>query len=274
MRELDGALLTPDNCMKKKMGGRTPGRNNTDADIVRCNSPKRKQGKPVPQDIQKKKKTNVTRIGEKAKQSSEQYSENDSDEALSDLLEGFKVPEFKDLKGFENFSIIIDGMPIDDELSTEVRNKYFRLCYSQQAYLHENLLKGLNYKLIAGIISETVNIADAIKISVISTPRVEFTSWDKTLLAFEHLGMNVDFLRVKLRKLVSLAYETNDASETRRYLAYRSERSRADDEINNMETKLEELKEACSGFGAYLESLKSKAETYQHKFQKEVAAPW
>ncbi|XP_061337770.1 B3 domain-containing protein Os01g0234100-like [Gastrolobium bilobum] len=270
-RELDGALslLNLDSNIKQKVGGK----DNANTNSVACNSSKRKHGKPVPQDIQKKKKTGVPRLGPTPRQSAEQ-SENDSEEALSEVLEGFKMLEFKNVKRFEDFSIIVDGMLIDAELSTEVRNKYYKLCYSQHAFLHDNLIKGLNYKLIAGIISETVNIADAIKISVISTPRVEFASWDKTLLAFEHLGMNVEFLRIRLRRLVSIAYETDDASETKRYLAYRSEHSRADDEIKNMETKLEELKGACNGFGAYLESLRCKAESYQLKFQKEVTSLW
>jgi len=250
------------------------GRNNIEPDVVAYNSPKRKSVKPVPQDFQKKKKMIVSNMETKPKQYTEQ-SEIDSDEALSEIFEGFKMPEFKELKGFENFRIIVDGRPIEEELSTEVRNKYYKLCYSQQVFLHDNLIKGLHYKLIAGIISELVNIADAIKVSVISTPRVEFSNWDKTLLAFEHLGMNVEFLRVRLRRLVSIAYETGDASEIRRYMAYRTEQhGRVDDEIKNMETKLEELKEACSGFTNYLESLKSKAEKHEQKFQKQVAANW
>ncbi|PNY04022.1 hypothetical protein L195_g000433 [Trifolium pratense] len=248
-------------------------KNIIDTDVA-CNSPKRKNGKHVPQDMQKKKKIVAPKMETKTKQFTEQF-ENDSDEAFSEIFEGFKMPEFKDVKGFQNFSIIVDGMPIDDELSTEVRNKYYKLCYSQQAFLHENLIRGLNYMLIVGIISEIVNIADAIKVSVISTPRFEFSNWDKALHAFEKLGMNVEFLRVRLRRLVSIAYEMDNAPETRRYLAYRTEdHSRAENEIKNMEIKLEELKEACSGFGDYLESLKHKAERYEHKFQQEVAASW
>ena len=246
---------------------------NPNIDAIACNSSKRKQGKSVPLDAQKKKRVGVARLGPKPRQLAEQ-SENDSEEALSEVLEGYKMLEFKDVKGFENFSIIVDGVPIDAEFSNEVRNKYYKLCYSQRAFLHDNLIKGMNYKLIVGIISEIVNITDAIKVSVLATPRVEFTNWDKTLLAFEHLGMNVEFLRVRLRRLVSIAYQTDDALETKRYLAYRNEHSQVDNEIKNMETKLEELKGACNGFGAYIESLKSKAESYQLKFQKEVAAPW
>ncbi|CAK8562398.1 unnamed protein product [Lathyrus sativus] len=263
-------LENQESCSKQKVGGK----NNIDTDVIACNSPKRKNGKPIPQDTQKKKKIIVSKTETKAKHYTEQY-ENDSEEALSEILEAYKMPEFKDLKGFENFRIIVNGMLIDNELSTEVRNKYYKLCYSQQAFLHDNLIKGLNYNLVSGVISEVVNIADAIKVSVISTPRFEFYNWDKTLLAFENLGMNVEFLRHRLRRLVSLAYETDNGLETRRYLAYRTEEhGRVDDEIKNMETKLEELKEACNGFGGYLESLKHKAERYEHKFQKEVAANW
>ncbi|CAI8609262.1 unnamed protein product [Vicia faba] len=260
-----------ESCSKQKVGGK----NNTDTDVVASNSPKRKSSKPIPQDIQKKNKIIVSKTETKAKQYTEQLYENGSEEALSEILEAYKMPEFKDLNGFENFRIIVNGMLIDNELSTEVRNKYYKLCYSQQAFLHDNLIKGLNYNLISGVIYEVVNIADAIKVSVISTPRFEFYNWDKTLLAFENLGMNVEFLRHRLRRLVSLAYETDNGLETRRYLAYRTEEhGRVDDEIKNMETKLEELKKACNGFGDYLEGLKHKAERYEHKFQKEVAANW
>ncbi|KAL2962866.1 hypothetical protein AAZX31_17G168000 [Glycine max] len=300
-RELDGAFLSLDSCIKQKMGGKTcfamlliscivsiknhqgfmhslfcflfSGNDNADSDDVACNNSKRKHGKSVQQDVQTKKKASASRLRPKARPSVEQ-SENDSEEALSEVMEGFKMLEFNDVKGFENFSIIVDGVPIDAEFSTEVRNKYYRLCCSQHAFLHENLIKGMNYKLIAGIILETVNIADAIEVSVICTPRAEFSNWDKTLLAFEHLGMDVEFLRVRLRRLARIAYEKDDASETKKHLAYRNEYSRADDEIKNMEAKLEELKGACNGFGAYLESLKCRAESNHIKFQKEVVAPW
>ena len=255
---------------KQKVGGK----NNRDNDVMACDSPKRRNGKLVPQEIQKKKKTIVSKMETKANQSTEQ-SENDSDEAFSETFEGFRMPEFNELNGFQNFSIIVDGMAIDEELSSEVCNKYYKLCYSQQAFLHENLIKGLNYMLIVGIISEIVNIADAIKVSVISTPRAEFTNWDKTLLAFENIGMNVEFLRVRLRRLVSLTYEVDNALEARKHLENKTEqRGQLENEIKNMELKLDELKEACSGFGDYLESLKSKAERSHHKFEKEVAANW
>ncbi|KAF7809822.1 B3 domain-containing protein [Senna tora] len=222
---------------------------------VASHSSKRKHDKSVPVVIPEKKKTRVSRLVPKVRQPAEQ-SENDSEKVRSEVLEGFFKPmlEFKDIKSFEHFSIIISGKPIDAEISKEVRNKYYKLCHSQQAFLHDNLIEGMNYKLIAGIISETVDIAEAIKRNTSSS---EFAKWDKILRAFEHLGMEVEFLRRRIRRLVSISYETG-APGTKKYLERRTESSRANDEIKNVETKLEELKAACNDFGDYLESLKYK----------------
>ncbi|QHO19252.1 hypothetical protein HN51_061884 [Arachis hypogaea] len=267
LREVDGALslMNLDSYARQKQREKE----NPENDALDASITKRKPGKSVAIDVQKKK---PSKPGHKSVQPAQ--SENDSEEALSEVFEGFRTLDFKDVKGFENFSIIVDGVVLDAEFSNEVRNKYYKLCYSQRAFLHDNLTRGLNYKLVVGIITETVNIADAIKVSVLATPRFDFSNWDKTLLAFEHMGMNVEFLRVKLRRLVSIAYETDDALETRRYFQYKNQHSRADAEIKNMESKLEDLKGACKDFSAYIKSLKQKAETHQNKFQKEVASPW
>jgi len=210
---------------------------------------KRKRPKPHPFGLFEKKKKiglprSVTKLGQPAEQ-----SENDSEEVGSEVLEGYKFSE-------------------------DIRKKYYKLCYSQKAFLHDSLVSGINFALIAGIIFETVNIADAIKASKLTTSREEFSAWDKTLQAFEHLGMNVRFLRSRLRRIVSLAYESEGATNARRYLEARTERGRTEDEISNIEAKLVELKEACYGFGSYIDSLKSKAESYDLKFQVEATARW
>ncbi|GMY11749.1 B3 domain-containing protein Os01g0234100-like isoform X1 [Fagus crenata] len=227
--------------------------------------------------IKKKKKIGLLRSIPNLRQLAEQ-SENDSEEVGSEVLEGLKLSEpavqFKDIKSFGNFNIIVDGMPIDSEVSEDVRKKYYKLCRCQNAFLHDNLVKGMNYILIVGVISETVNIADAIKASKLTTSREEFSTWDQTLKAFEHLGMNVRFLRSRIRRIVSLAYESEGAKNARRYLEARIEQGRTEDEIMNIEVKLGELKEACDGFGAYIEGLKPKSERYELKFQQEVTAPW
>ncbi|KAI3947686.1 hypothetical protein MKX01_034351 [Papaver californicum] len=80
-------------------------------------------------------------------------------------------------------TIIVNDLIIDSEMS------------KHNSFLHKNLMAGLNCKLVAGIISETINIADAIRSSqVSSTSRDEFGIRRKSLEAFEHLGMNVGFL--------------------------------------------------------------------------------
>ncbi|XP_054823657.1 B3 domain-containing protein Os01g0234100-like isoform X1 [Prosopis cineraria] len=262
LSELDGAVSLPnlDDHTKQKA------RDNANKDALPSNSPKRKQQKSdlPPPVVQKKKKTNASRISPKVRQRAE-HCEYESDEAGSEVLESFgREVKFKDVRGFENFSIIVDGIPIDSELPHEVRNKYYKLCHSQQAFLHDNLIKGINYNLLVGIVSEVVNIADALRSSSLHISPTEFAKWDKELLAFEFLGMNVEFLRHRLCRLVNLAYETQDASETSRHSESTAEFSRADNEIMNIETKLEELKEACDGFGSYIESLRYKGGRFHH----------
>ncbi|XP_062156497.1 B3 domain-containing protein Os01g0234100-like isoform X2 [Alnus glutinosa] len=259
LTEVDGALLLLNLDAQTKQS--CAGSSNT----------KRKRPKPHHFGLFEKKKKiglprSVTKLGQPAEQ-----SENDSEEVGSEVLEGYKLSElaiqFKDIKSFQNFRILVDGIPMDSEFSEDIRKKYYKLCYSQKAFIHDGLVSGINFALIVGIIFETVNIADAIKASKLTTSREEFSAWDKTLQAFEHLGMNVRFLRSRLRRIVSLAYESEGATNARRYLEARTERGRTEDEISNIEAKLVELKEACYGFGSYIDSLKSKAESYDLKFQ-------
>ncbi|XP_022740583.1 B3 domain-containing protein Os01g0234100-like isoform X2 [Durio zibethinus] len=207
-----------------------------------------------------------------------EQSENDSEEVGSEVWEGFKqsVPtiQFKDITSFENFKILVDGLVIDSELSEDIRIKYYKLCCSQNSFLHENIIQGINFKLIVGTILETVNISDAIRACKLTTSRDEFDGWDKTLKAFELLGMNVGFLLTRLRRLVNLAFESAGAADTRRYIEAQTEQAQTQDEIRNLEAKLAELKGACKTFGVEIESLQSKAETYKLRFEEEVKAPW
>ncbi|XP_015169163.1 B3 domain-containing protein Os01g0234100-like [Solanum tuberosum] len=122
---------------------------------------------------------------------------NDSDNG-SEVLEGIRFSEsrveFMDVKDYSGFSILVDGLIIDSEVPTlHIRTKYYDLCRTQNSFLHDHLLGGLNVKLAAGMITETVNIADAIRACKISTPRDCLETWDNTLKGFECLGMNVGF---------------------------------------------------------------------------------
>ena len=243
-------------------------------------SSKRKRPRSLPLAIVQKKnkksgqpRPSVLQAGQPAEQ-----SENDSEEVGSEVLEGFKLSlpavQFKDIKSFEDFNILVDGLLLDSELSEDIRNKYYKLCCSQNAFLHDNLIKGVNLKLIAGIISETVNIADAMRACTLNTSRDEFATWDKALKASELFGMNVGFLRSKLGLLLSLAFDSEGATKTRRYIEARFKRVRTEDEIRNLEAKLVELKETYERYGVDVERLKSKAEGYELKFQEQVLAPW
>ncbi|XP_060193914.1 B3 domain-containing protein Os01g0234100-like [Lycium barbarum] len=208
----------------------------------------------------------------------EAQSGNDSDEVASEILEGSRssgpAVNFRDIKSLEEFHILVNGVCIDSEIPEHIRRKYYKLCCSRSSFLHDRLLQGLHCKLVAGMIFEVINIADMIRACTLTTPRKEFDIWEKSLKSFELLGMNVGFLRTRLRWLLSLAFDSEGASDTKRYLEAKNEWSRAEDEIRNLETKLEELKQASVKYGADVEALKSKAESYELMFQGEVNAPW
>ncbi|KAI9391092.1 hypothetical protein POPTR_007G042500v4 [Populus trichocarpa] len=276
LTEVDGALglLNLDAQIKQNIA------DNAERGNTASKSSKRKRPRSLPLAIVQKKnkksgqpRPSVLQAGQPAEQ-----SENDSEEVGSEVLEGFKLSlpavQFKDIKSFEDFNILVDGLLLDSELSEDIRNKYYKLCCSQNAFLHDNLIKGVNLKLIAGIISETVNIADAMRACTLNTSRDEFATWDKALKASELFGMNVGFLRSKLGLLLSLAFDSEGATKTRRYIEARFKRVRTEDEIINLEAKLVELKETYERYGADVERLKSKAEGYELKFQEQVLAPW
>ncbi|KAK9136023.1 hypothetical protein Syun_015353 [Stephania yunnanensis] len=125
----------------------------------------------------------------------------------SEVLEGIKLCQnaikFEDIiRGRASFSVIVDGLNIDSELSDDTLLKYYKLCSSQQLFLHEKLMKGMNYKLVAGIISETVDIADAVEARNRRLSSEEFDSLNTRLEAFEKMGMKVAFLRNQLNQAV------------------------------------------------------------------------
>ncbi|KAF2283704.1 hypothetical protein GH714_014297 [Hevea brasiliensis] len=168
LTEVDGALglLTLDPQIKQ---------NDAEMDRVPCKSTKRKRPRSLPLAVvqKKHKKSGRSRLSVPKTGQLPEQSENDSEEVGSEVLEGFKLSlpavQFKDVKDFENFNILVDGLVIDSELSEDVRRKFYMLCRSQNTFLHENLIKGINFMLVAGIISETVNIADAIRACNLTT---------------------------------------------------------------------------------------------------------
>ncbi|XP_019158472.1 PREDICTED: B3 domain-containing protein Os01g0234100-like [Ipomoea nil] len=119
-------------------------------------------------------------------------------------LQPMNVVEFSQVKNFEDFNVVVNNLNIDSEISEDTRLKYYELCRSRNAYLHELEEPGLNYTLIAGAITETVKIADGIKAATLATGRDVLEVWDRTLIGVGHFSMEVGFLRGRINELIRL----------------------------------------------------------------------
>ena len=104
--------------------------------------------------------------------------------------------------------------------------------------MHDNLHKNINSTLAANIITEIVNIADAIRASEISTLQADFVAWENTLSGFELLGMDVGFLRNKVHRLLSLVFESKTEVKSRRYKEAKLESAYAEQEVRSLELEL------------------------------------
>lgn len=208
----------------------------------------------------------------------DEHSGNNSEGVASEVLECYKFSEssiqFKDVKSFEEFHIVVDGICIDPELPEDVRRIYYELCVSKNDFLHSHILPGLYSKLASAVIFEIVAIAESIKSSKPTTPVYEFEVWDQSLRSFEVLGLNVEFLRTRLQRLRDLALDSEAAADTNKYQVAKTGRCQVEDEICALEEKLAELRELKCTFDQEVESLKAKAETQELKFQEEANAPW
>ncbi|KAK4754125.1 hypothetical protein SAY87_002229 [Trapa incisa] len=249
-------------------------------DTIACNPDTRKHPRSCPLSIlhKKKKKSRRENLLTPPTGQSAEHSGNHSDEVGSEVLESSKlsVPKlhFKDVATFENFKILIDGAPLDSEFLEDTRLKYYHLCCSQNEFLHGNLMEGINLKLIVGAISEIVSISDAIRACSLTTSQDMFLSWDKTLNAFELLGMKVGFLRARLKRLICLAFESEGAAEARKLAEAKSKWAFVEDEIRKLELKLLELEEVNEKLETEIGSLRPKVETYQLEFFEQANAPW
>lgn len=201
---------------------------------------------------------------------------SDGEEVGSEVVEGIRFletgVEFKDVKDIENFTIAVDSLVINSELSKEERVKYYELCCSQESFLHDNLLGGISVKLAAGAIAQTVDISDAIKSSKLSTSQEEFMAWDNSLGALEQLGMNVGFLRIRIQKLLSIA--SAEVVDSKHYIEAVVARAHLEEEITSMKAKLDELNVSSKRFDTKIKTLKRKARKHERKFQAEVNSPW
>ncbi|CAA0840948.1 B3 domain-containing protein [Striga hermonthica] len=240
---------------------------------------KKKRPKSLPLTVvQKKKDTEFPSLRPHVSGFAEEHSGNNSEEVASEVLEGTKSNgssiQFNDVKSFEDFRIIVNGVCLDPELPEDIRRAYYDLCCRKNAYLHDRVLPGLYSKLAAGMIVETISIADFIRGCKLTTPKKDFEVGEKSLRSFELLGLNVGFLRSRLRRLLSLAHDSEGGMDVRTYFEAQKEKSELEDEIWKLETKLVELKELYGKCARDVENLQAKAESYQAKFQEEVDAPW
>lgn len=200
-------------------------------------------------------------------------SENDTENLYSPDMEGYGLSG--SIADFNNFNIIVNGLPIDHKLSQHTRTKYYDLCCTQKSYLHNHLLKSVDTKLAAEIVSKTITIADSIRASKLSsTSEDDFAIWDKTLEAFEMLGMDVGFLRARLNRLVRIASELTVAADSKRYDEAKVERDRVEVEMRSLELRLLELKQARSRLDYEMEGLNEKVTRYEVMFQGVANGFW
>ncbi|KAM0072942.1 putative transcription factor B3-Domain family [Helianthus debilis subsp. tardiflorus] len=127
----------------------------------------------------------------------------------------------------------------------------------------------LNVKLAAGVILETVTIADAIRACKVGVTRDDFDIWDKTLKAFEEMGMKVGFLRGRISKLVGLLFDSNKHLEAKKI-----EQEKAEDEMRIMSKKLCGIKDVIKNLDAEIETLKLTGKNLEIVFCREANAPW
>nr|GEX17601.1 hypothetical protein [Tanacetum cinerariifolium] len=141
------------------------------------------------------------------------------------------VIEFKDIKGVDDFSI------------------------------------GLNVKLAVRIILETITISDAIRACKVTITRDNIATWDKTLMAFEEVGMKVGFLRARISKLMGLSFKSNELLE-----ANKIEQTKAEEEMRVIKEKLCGVQEMIKNLDVEMETLKLKGQKLKQVFHKEANA--
>ncbi|XP_071692891.1 B3 domain-containing protein Os01g0234100-like [Rutidosis leptorrhynchoides] len=203
---------------------------------------------------------------------------NDSEEVGSEVLEGSRPnkPEasFQELENFKDFHVMVNGVCIDSELTDDVRLDYYKLCVYKKELLHDSVSKNRNHKLVAGMIGETVNIANKIKNCKFTTSKEEFDAWDNSLKSFFQLDMKVEFLRDMILALSRLVFESEDRVDIEKYVESKNKLEQIEDEIKSVKEKLIELNEASRKLKGVVDGLKQKSRMHEAKFQELLDVPW
>ncbi|KZV55680.1 hypothetical protein F511_24357 [Dorcoceras hygrometricum] len=201
------------------------------------------------------------------------------DNICSDVSGGIRfsasVLKFQDVKRFEDFQIHVDGLILDSELPVDAKVKYYALCCSQKMFLHKRVT-GLSRSLVVGMISETANIADAIKSTSLAASLHNLESWDNTLKAFEDLGMSVGFLRTRIDMLVKVSrkYETINESKSAEYKLIEEKKRSLNEIVSTMDAlrkSMEALKELIKNLEAKIDG---DMEGLGSEFNRIATAPW
>ncbi|XP_057963760.1 B3 domain-containing protein Os01g0234100-like isoform X2 [Malania oleifera] len=196
----------------------------------------------------------------------------------SEVLGGLKSPgpvlDFNEVKCIEHFVVLVNGLEIGSKLTGHTLTNYYELCRTRRSFLHDRLLRNISCQLAATIISETVNISNAIRSCELSTSWADYMSWRKTLLSFEMLGMNVGFMRFRVKKLVNLAFESEGAAQTRRHKEVQVARASVGEKIRSLELKLLELRGEAERLEAENEILEKNCKKHELVFLEEANAPW
>lgn len=186
--------------------------------------------------------------------------------------------DFDDVTSFSDVNVILDCLTTDCEFHDHLRRTYYELCCSQKSLLHKHLLIQLNPALVAGVIIETVSIADGIRAcKAKAASREDFLVWKKTLESFELLGMNVAFLLNRVNSLLGVASRSREsyAEWQDKYEELKLERAHAGDKMKALELQLSNVKGVLQKMDSEMEELQSSCLKKSDEALQELAsAPW
>uniref|UniRef100_A0A0D9UYM5 TF-B3 domain-containing protein n=1 Tax=Leersia perrieri TaxID=77586 RepID=A0A0D9UYM5_9ORYZ len=233
------------------------------------------------QKISKEERSDNAKSGEhpKTTTNSSKGDHNYTQNLVKEGIDGIRFSDseiiFDDVTSLSNFNIIVDGLVIDCKFLDHQRMMYYELCCSQKSFLHNNLLKHLNFKLVVGVIMETINIAEGIRACKSDTSSHEdFLVWKKTLQSFELLGMKVAFLLKRVDDLLGLPAQPRDSSECAKYKEIKLARSRAGVKMKALESKLSSLTDELKKMDAEMEEMESSVRKHDVALKKIATAPW
>ncbi|KAI3965366.1 hypothetical protein MKX01_042847 [Papaver californicum] len=126
----------------------------------------------------------------------------------------FHLVEATVTKEFQNNS---RRWSLDSKIPEDDRASYYELCRSQKALLHKNVVQKSDPELLAAMVSEIVNTADAIRACKLTTPMDELEAWERSLRAIKRMGFNVEFLISRLEIVMKMQRSFDPEQESEKY---------------------------------------------------------